>query len=299
MLAGLEIRANLIVPIVFDSQLWGFLCAHQCNEPRHWQPLEIDLLSSLATQLAIAIKQSSLFKQVSDRTAQLSAANQELEAFSYSVSHDLRTPLRHIDGFSKMLLEDCADQLNERGSDYLMRVRRAAQRMGQLIDDLLHLSRVTRTSLYRQQVDLSQKAAAIAAQLQQSEPNRQVEFQIADGLIANSDARLLQIVLENLLGNAWKYTAKHQSARIEVGSMWHTDGYPIYFVRDDGAGFDMAYAHQLFVPFQRLHTTREFPGTGIGLATVQRIIQRHGGRIWAESAVELGATFYFTLGSNC
>lgn len=296
MLSGLQIRANLLVPIVFDCELWGLLCAHQCSEPRQWQPFEIDFLSSLATHLAIAIQQSFLFKQVNERTAQLEVANKELEAFSYSVSHDLRAPLRHIDGFSKILLEDCAEQLDDMGKDYLNRVLAATQRMGHLIDDLLNLSRVTSTELRRQQVDISTMSRAICDSLQQSQPNRQMEVVIPDGLKAYGDGRLLQIVFENLLSNAWKYTSLHQTARIEVGIWWHPAGYPVYFVRDDGAGFDMAYANKLFGPFQRLHKTSKFPGTGIGLATVQRIIHRHGGSVWAESAVEQGATFYFTLG---
>ncbi len=295
MLTRLEIRANLVVPIVFDSELWGLLCAHQCSQPRHWQTFEIDLLSSLATQIAIAIKQSFLFKQLNQRTTQLEATNKELEAFSYSVSHDLRAPLRHIHGFSKILLEDCTDQLDDTGKDYLNRVLTATQRMEHLIDDLLELSQLTNTELRRQKVDISRLAKAICDSLLSSQPNRQVEFMIPDGLMADGDERLLQIVLENFLDNAWKYTSLHQRARIEVGIWWHPAGYPVYFVRDDGAGFDMAYANKLFGAFQRLHTTGQFPGTGIGLATVQRIIHRHGGSVWAESAVEQGATFYFTL----
>lgn len=298
MLAGLQIRANLVVPIVFDCELWGLLCAHQCSQPRQWQPFEIDLLSSLATQLAIAIKQSFLFKQLNERTTQMEATNKELEAFSYSVSHDLRAPLRHIDGFSKILLEDCADGLDDTGKDYLNRVRAATQRMGQLIDDLLNLSRVTSAQLRRQRVDINTMARAIFESLKHGGPDRQVEFIIPEGLTAYGDERLLQILFENLLANAWKYTSKHQTARIEVGVWWHPAGYPVYFVRDDGAGFDMAYANKLFVAFQRLHTTSQFPGTGIGLAIVQRIIHRHGGSVWAESAVDQGATFYFTLGTG-
>ena len=225
---------------------------------------------------------------------QLEAANAELDAFAYSVSHDLRAPLRSIDGFSQALLEDYADRVDAAGRDYLQRVRAAAQRMGVLIDDLLELSRVTRSEIHREPVDLSALARSVAAELARGTPTRQVDVAIAPGLFAEGDARLLRVVLENLLGNAWKYTAKNARARIEFAAAEH-DGRPAYYVRDDGAGFDMAYAGKLFGAFQRPHRTAEFEGTGIGLATVQRIIHRHGGRVWAEGAVEQGATFYFTL----
>ena len=235
-----------------------------------------------------------LEQRVIERTAELRVANKELEGFAYSVSHDLRAPLRSIDGFSQALLEDYGDKLDEDGQDYLHRVRVASQRMAQLIDDLLKLSRLTRGEMRHETLDLSQLAQAIAAELQQQAPDREVEFIIEEGLVASGDARLLRVVLENLLGNAWKYTSKHPHARIEFGFA-QNNGETAYFVRDDGAGFDMAYADKLFGVFQRLHSEKEFDGTGIGLATVQRIIHRHGGRVWAEGAVEQGATFYFTL----
>ncbi len=233
--------------------------------------------------------------RVAKRTIQLEVANKELEAFSYSVSHDLRAPLRSIDGFSQFLLEDYCEQLDDQGKDYLQRIRAAAQRMAQLIDDLLNLSRVTRSDMRGERVDLSALAETITAELQQAHPDQTVACIIAPGLIADGDAHLLRIVLENLFGNAWKFTSRHPRAHIEFGSMQQPDGSLAYFVRDDGAGFDMAYADKLFGAFQRLHGMTEFPGTGIGLATVQRIIQRHGGRIWAAAAPEKGATFYFTL----
>lgn len=233
-------------------------------------------------------------KKLIERTTQLEAVNGELEAFSYAVSHDLRAPLRSIDGFSQALLEDCADRLDAEGKDYLQRVRVASQRMALLIDALLELSRVTRRELRREAVNLSVVAEGIVAELQKAEPDRQVEFVIAPGLVAHGDPRLLRLVLENLLGNAWKFTSQRPRARIEFG-LTEDEGQPAYFVRDDGAGFDMAYAHKLFGAFQRLHARNEFPGTGIGLATVQRIIHRHGGRVWAEGAVARGATAYFTL----
>jgi PAS domain S-box-containing protein len=225
------------------------------------------------------------------------AANHELEAFSYSVAHDLRAPLRSIDGFSQALLEDYGDKLDEDGHDHLKRVRAAAQRMAQLIDDLLGLSRVTRTELHRTEVDLSAIANEIADNLRKAHPGRTVTFLIADGLVANADARLVSVLLENLIGNAWKFTARRASATIEVGSS-NVDGEVAFFVRDDGAGFDMAYASKLFTAFQRLHSRAEFDGTGIGLATVMRIVRRHGGRVWAEGAVDRGATFWFTLPSS-
>lgn len=225
---------------------------------------------------------------------ELLAANKELEAFSYSVSHDLRAPLRSIDGFSHALLEDCAGGLDDQGRSHLQRIRAATQRMGLLIDDLLNLSRVTRAEMHTEGLNLSALARTVAAELQKTQPAHRIEFRIQDGLEAKADPRLLRLVLENLLGNACKFTAKHASARIEVGKV-QVNGSEAYFVRDDGAGFDPAYADRLFGAFQRLHAMDEFAGTGVGLALVQRIIQRHGGRIWADAAVERGATFYFTL----
>jgi signal transduction histidine kinase len=232
--------------------------------------------------------------QMQSMNTELLAANKELEAFSYSVSHDLRTPLRGIDGFSLALLEDYGDKLDEDGRDNLHRVRAATQRMGTLIDDLLSLSRVTRTELILKKTDLGAIARSIALELQKTQSQRRVEFRIADGLQAFVDPHLMQISLENLLGNAWKFTSKRESACIEFAST-RRDEDLVFYVRDDGAGFDPAYAARLFGAFQRLHDKKDFPGTGVGLATVQRIIHRHGGRLWAESAVDKGATFYFTL----
>ena len=239
-------------------------------------------------------ERAELTRQLARYTAELEAANRELEAFSYAVSHDLRAPLRSIDGFSQALLEDYGDRLDAPGQDYLRRVRAATQRMGELIDDLLELARVTRAELRREPVDLSELARGIVERLREAEPGRQVEFVIAGALAAEGDPRLLRIVLENLLGNAWKFTSGRPNARIEFGSA-DRDGERVYFVRDNGVGFDMAYAQRLFGAFQRLHTSAEYPGTGVGLATVQRIIHRHGGRIWAEAQPEAGATFSFAL----
>jgi len=217
-----------------------------------------------------------------------------LEAFAYSVSHDLRAPLRAMDGFSQALLEDYADKLDLEGRSHLQRVRSASQRMADLIDGMLTLSRTTRIEMRRARVDLSGLAQAIAVDLQKGSPQRRAEFVIEPGLVVQGDPNLLRSMLENLLANAWKFTSKHQTARIEVGSSVQ-NGQKVYFVRDDGAGFDMTYAGNLFGVFRRLHGSGEFEGTGVGLATVQRIVHRHGGRVWAEGKPEQGATFYFTL----
>jgi len=236
----------------------------------------------------------TLEQRVRERTAELESANRELEAFAYSVSHDLRTPLRTIDGFSLALLEDYGDKLDDTANDNLRRVRAATQRMAQLIDDLLKLSRVSRAEMKHEKVDLGALARSVDRELRKAQPERDVDFVVRDGLYAEGDPKLLKIMLENILGNSWKFTGRHPSARIEFGST-EKDGQLTFFVKDDGAGYDMVYAGKLFAPFQRLHSTEEFPGTGIGLATVQRIVHRHGGRVWAEGAVEKGATFYFTL----
>ncbi|MGE5505155.1 MAG: sensor histidine kinase [Actinomycetota bacterium] len=230
------------------------------------------------------------------RAALLETANRELEAFSYSVSHDLRAPLRSIDGFSQVLIEDYADTLPPDGRSVLDRVRSATQRMGQLIDDILNLSRLTRGEVRRQPVDLSAMARQIADELAKAEPGRQVSVDIADGIEAHADPHLIYAALSNLLGNAWKYTSRHSTAAIAFGATDLPDGRRAFFVKDDGAGFDMAYVHKLFGAFQRLHGMNDYPGTGIGLATVQRIVHKHGGEVWAEGAIERGATFTFTLG---
>jgi len=227
-------------------------------------------------------------------TQQLDNANKELEAFAYSVSHDLRAPLRGIDGFSQVLLEDYANKLDEDGKHYLERVRTGTQRMGRLIDDILQLSRDGRRKMKPESVDLSEMTRKISKEFEQSEPERKVKFIIKDGLIVNGDAHLLQIVFNNLLENALKFTSRQSEARIEFG-MTEKEGKRVFYVRDNGAGFNMAYVEKIFVPFQRLHSEREFTGTGIGLANVQRIIRRHSGSIWAEGEEGKGATFYFTI----
>jgi signal transduction histidine kinase len=237
---------------------------------------------------------AELESRVQERTARLEYTNSELEAFCYTVSHDLRGPLRAIDGFSQALIEDLGANLPEDSKPYLTRIRAATQRMGQLIEDLLNLSRVSRGELVRGAVDVSEMARQVAADLQLRDADRKVEVKVWDGMLANADARLLRAAFENLMGNAWKFTAKAARAEIEVGEMRSEQGM-VYFVRDNGAGFDMAYASKLFAAFQRLHSGNEYPGTGIGLATVQRIVQRHGGRIWADAKPGRGAVFYFSL----
>jgi light-regulated signal transduction histidine kinase (bacteriophytochrome) len=226
---------------------------------------------------------------------ELQAANRELDAFTYSVAHDLRAPLRGINGMADLLFESKLPQLDAEGQKFLRYIHDAGTRMSQLIEDLLKLSRTTRGELIRQPLDLSELVREVFRQVRGSNSDRQVDFIVADGVRVEADSRLLRAALENLLGNAWKFTGKRTTGRIEFG-VDAAQGAPIYFIRDNGAGFDMTYAAKLFGVFQRLHSAAEFEGTGVGLATVQRIINRHGGRIWAESAVNQGATFFFTLG---
>jgi len=253
-----------------------------------------ELLLQKEREMVVANSARELAEDRAVFVKELERKNTELEAFSYSVSHDLRAPLRSIDGFSKLLHDDQAGKLNAKGQEYLLLLREASQRMGELIDDLLLLSKVGRADLCRDRVDLSSIAQVTAAHLKQMDPDRHVTVCIDDQLIVEADDGLMRVAFENLLGNAWKFTANIPEARIEVGAE-QQDGSTVFFVRDNGAGFDMSCAKKLFSPFQRLHTEQEFPGTGIGLATVHRIVDRHGGRIRAHSAVDQGATFYFTI----
>jgi|GEM_PF-1683990 len=300
------IRSGLYLPLTAHGEIIGLLSI-EWDKPRSFSPtdMEIEIGREVASHLAVALYNARLFdevqrhadlleQRVAERTAQLEAANRELEAFSYSVSHDLRAPLRGMDGFSKALLEDYSDSLDEQGRDYLNRVRAASRRMARLIDDILELSRVARFEMRAEEVDLSGLAGETAEELKRGDLKRDVEFVIQPGLATVGDPRLLAIVLGNLLDNAYKFTGEKPKAAIEFGAE-EREGKRVYYVRDNGVGFDMSYSEKLFDAFQRLHTEDEFPGTGIGLATVRRIIYRHGGEVWAESEVGEGAVFYFTL----
>lgn len=246
------------------------------------------------TEKQIARLNDELENKVIERTKMLQIANKELEAFSYSVSHDLRAPLRSIDGFSQALIEDYEDRLDETGKNYLTRVRSAAQRMSTLIDDMIKLARVSRTTIEKKELNLSAIATTIANTLLESDPEREADFKIQPNVTVTGDKNLIKVVMQNLMENAWKFTSKQSETRIEIGTE-QINGETVYYVRDNGAGFDMNYAKKLFAPFQRLHKESDFPGTGIGLSTVQRIVHRHLGKIWAEGEIDKGAVFYFTL----
>ena len=265
----------------------------ETGKPVRLAGVAIDITDRMLAELEISRLNAELERRVRERTAELEATNQELEAFAYSVSHDLRAPLRGIRGLSEVLLERYADQLDAEGRDYLRRACESSNRMSRLIDDLLKLSRVGRSELCWQPVNLTALAESVVAELRKSEPGRSVEVVIGPNLRAEGDERLLGLVLDNLLGNAWKFTTRRTDARIEFG--FTAEPEPAFFVRDNGVGFDMRHAGRLFGVFQRLHSADEFPGTGIGLATVQRIIKRHRGRVWAAGVVNQGAVFYFTL----
>ena len=269
---------------------------------------KVSVFVELAKKTELLRRQTRLLQESEQEARELAAAradlvrdlehkNRELESFSYAVSHDLRAPLRRIESFARALTESQADQLDPTGVRFLDRIREASQQMSQLIDDVLHLSRLTRAELRDQELDLSAIVSMILDRFKEAEPERPVEVKIRPGVTATGDAQLLQVALHNLLENAWKFTGKQPAARIEFG-VTNIGGEPTFFVRDNGAGFDMSYVERLFGPFQRLHLTSEFPGTGIGLATVQRIIHRHGGRVWAEGTVGQGATFHFTIGRS-
>jgi signal transduction histidine kinase len=316
-----NLRSFFGVPIVGEKALLAVLVLGS-STPFQFDAVAQSVLDSFIAQAAITLQNAQLFHkfhiqarhltqsnedlhreiaqrvqtetELRRRTAQLEAANAELDAFAYSISHDLRAPLRSLSGFSQALMEDYSDQLTGDALDYLTRIGRASQRMSQMIDDLLTLSRATRGELRWEQVNLSKLARTIATTLGEYDPDRQISWHIEPKVVVQGDPRLLRMVLENLLHNAWKFTSKHATATIAFGTR-QVNGETVYFVRDDGVGFNMAYAHKLFGIFQRLHSMTEFEGTGIGLATVARLIHRHGGRVWAEAAQGQGATFYFTL----
>jgi signal transduction histidine kinase len=293
-----EVGQVVVVPLLHDEVAMGAIELAMTQPPTE---RAVDLLSRARRVIGTAFRvaesrerERELLVETQRQAAAAQTANKELEAFSYSVSHDLRAPLRGIDGFSQALLEDYTDALPAKGQDYLRRIRTAAQRMAELIDDLLRLSRVSRGEFRRERVDLSAMVKAIVTELRRTDGERDVEVRAQSDVRAEADPRLIRITLENLLGNAWKFTAGTAAPVIEFGAR-DDGGERVYFVRDNGAGFDMKYADRLFGAFQRLHTDKEFPGTGIGLATVQRIILRHGGRIWVDAAVAKGAAFHFTL----
>ena len=298
------IASLAFIPIAHQGRLLGKFMLY-FNAPHAMAAEEIRLALTVAEYLALAVSRqraveeirrlnADLEESVARRTRQLEEANREMEAFCYSVSHDLRAPLRALDGFARILLEDAGHLLDEADGDNLRRIIAASGRMGRLMDDLLKLSRIGRASMRLAETDLGRIAGDIVDRLHREEPERRMTARIADGLTVRADVGLLRIALENLIGNAWKYTRRNADSRIEFGAK-ETNGDAYYFVRDNGAGFDMRYATKLFSPFQRVHSPGEYEGTGIGLAIVQRIVQRHGGRVWAESEPGRGSTFCFTL----
>ncbi len=283
---------ELVIPITKNGQVVAIFGVG--NKATDYTEADVAALTHLGNLSWEMIRRKRTEEELRLSAAALATANQELETFAYSVSHDLRAPLRSLDGFSRALLEDYSDQLDATGTDYLVRLRKGSQKMAQLIDDLLNLSRMTRQDMTRHRVDVTALAEKIAKNLAEQSPERKVKIDIEPGMVADGDPKLLEVALGNLIGNAWKFTSQTEKARIEVGSR-EKDREKTYFVRDNGVGFDMKYADKLFGPFQRLHHAAEFPGTGIGLATVQRIINRHGGQVWATSKPGKGAKFSFTL----
>jgi signal transduction histidine kinase len=298
LVARLNVHSFAVVPIRARQTIIGTLSLLRSGPGRGYTSDDLVLMLDLADRAGLAIENARLVdeleQRVRQRTAELEHVNQELEAFSYSIAHDLRAPVRRIDGFSQALREECADRLDTTGTRYLTHICRSAQQMGALIDGLLELARVTRVEVRRDRVNLSALAHSVLARLRAFQPDREVEIVVESGLEAHADARLLDAVFTNLLGNAWKFTSKCAATRIEFGQ--RSNEHPaIYFVRDNGVGFAPDDADAIFGVFRRLHASEEFEGTGIGLATVKRIIHRHGGRVWAEGEPGRGATIYFTL----
>jgi len=298
MVARLGIHGVAVVPIRAHQRVIGTLGVMRNTPGRGYTEEDVTLLQDLADRAGLAIDNARLYdlleQRVLERTAELEATNRELEAFSYSVAHDLRAPLRGMSGFAQLLCDAYGGKLDPEASDWLKRILANARQMDALIDALLSLSRVTKLELKRERIDLTAIARASAERCAVDEPARKVAVTIADGLTADADPQLARAVVDNLLGNAWKFTRKIAEPHIDVGATETLDR-RAFFVRDNGCGFDMAYAGKLFAPFQRLHTVAEFPGTGIGLANVQRVVQRHGGEVWATGEVDHGATFYFTF----
>ena len=283
---------SALIEAVNDGDVYHFIA-------KPWRPEELKEVVGQGFdryRLVVENRQltAELEKRVASRTVELEITNRELESFAYSVSHDLRAPLRAIDGFTQMVIEDASERLDATDVEHLERARGAAQRMASLIDDLLALSRATRVDLQRRNVDLSALVDSVAEELREAEPERCVELTVVPGMQVMADPAMVRVILFNLLGNAWKFTGRRAEAHVHVGES-DADGEHTFFVRDDGAGFDAAGAQRLFGAFQRFHSTQEFEGNGIGLATVRRLVHRHGGRVWVESQVGSGATFFFTL----
>ncbi|HEY4369296.1 MAG TPA: ATP-binding protein [Steroidobacteraceae bacterium] len=289
-LRQLDLQTYKGLIFVFGSGLMLYLLLRRYERKEHEATTKL-----IESQQQVQSMNTELERRVAERTLQLESANRELEAFAYAVSHDLRAPLRSMGGFSQILYDSASPELDEKSRHYLHRIHDSSVRMSMLIEDLLSLSRINRGELTRRPVDLSQIALESAATLRDRHPEREVELTVEPGMQVNGDMRLLRIAMENLLDNAWKYSAHATPAKIAVGSRRTREGRS-YFVSDNGVGFDMQYAGKLFGPFQRLHSEAEFPGSGIGLVTVQRILARHGGRIWAQAETDRGATFHFTLG---
>jgi signal transduction histidine kinase len=300
LVARINVHSFVVVPIRARQTIIGTLSLLRSGPDRGYTTEDLTMLQDVADRAGLAIENARLYgeleRRVQQRTAELEAVNRELEAFSYSVAHDLSAPLRTIGGFADALLEEEGDRLGEQGRSYLARMRGASRRMSALIDDLLELAKIPRAAMKLERVDLSALAASLVEDLRQRHPGRSVTVEIAPGLEAQADPTLAGIALQNLLTNAWKFTGKREAAHIQFGRLPPPQA--AYFVRDDGVGFDMAHAAELFEPFHRMHSRAEYEGTGVGLATVHRIVSRHGGRIWAESAPGAGATFYFTLGEQ-
>ncbi len=296
---GLPIDEELEIITTAGKRLWVRVVAQALrNDDGHISRVQgayQDITERKLAQQNILLLNASLEDRVRRRTAELEAANAELEAFSYSVSHDLRSPLNTIDGFSQLLERAAGEQLDDKSRHYLTRIKAGAQQMGSLIEGLLLLAKVSRDRLRFEAVDVSALAELAIRDCREREPGRQVEVHIQPGLVAHGDPLLLSVVMQNLVGNAWKFTARQPHARIDVGSAQGADGQTVYHVKDNGAGFDMVYADKLFGTFQRLHSPADFSGTGVGLATVHRIVARHGGRVWADATTGGGAQFYFTL----